>query len=116
VIVGYRPVLYRTRNGRKADIIMGRSRAIGGMTPGKWLSPFYDTGRRFLGCSPETLDSLVAVGAVAEMRASNTVAFVSPMGQVMHQATYRGYHRGKITKWVNRYNGRSVQAGTQARR
>jgi hypothetical protein len=81
------------------------------MTPGKWLSPFYDTGRRFLGCSPETLDRLVQGGAIAEMRSGNTIAFVDPAGRVVHQATYRFYHRGKLGKWANKFNGRSMQAG-----
>jgi hypothetical protein len=92
---------------------MARSRAVRGITPAKWVSPFYDTGRRFLGVSPQTLDGLVAAGAVAEMRASNTVAFIDPAGRVQHQATYRGWHRGKITKWVNKFNERARQGAVQ---
>jgi hypothetical protein len=94
---------------------MTRSRAVAGLTPGKWLNPFYDTGRRMLGCSPQTLDGLVQAGAVAEMRASNTVAFLDPAGRVVHQATYRFYRRGKITRWVNKFNERARRAAVQQR-
>jgi len=94
---------------------MGRSRAVRGITPAKYFSPFYDTGRRFLGCSPETLDRLIAADVTAEMRAGNLLVFTDPAGRLMHQASYRFWHRGKVTRWAGKFNGKTMQARMQPR-
>ncbi|HXL87803.1 MAG TPA: hypothetical protein VN969_02275 [Streptosporangiaceae bacterium] len=85
---------------------MPRSHAVGGMTVAKYFSPFYDVGRRFIGVSPEMIDQMLADGVRAEMSAGNLINF-GRGGQIVHQATYRGHHRGKVTSWVGKFNGRT---------
>ena len=42
-----------------------RSRAVRGMTAGKYFSPFYDKARRFTSLSPATVDAYLAAGGSA---------------------------------------------------
>lgn len=82
-----------------------KSTALRGLTPGKWLSPFYDTARRFLGISPATVDAYLAKGATARME-GKVITLSAPDG-TQHVATVRAMHRSKAAAWVNKFNERS---------
>jgi hypothetical protein len=84
---------------------MSKSTAVRGLTFSKWLSPFYDTARRFLGISPATVDAYLAKGATAKMD-GNVIALAAPDG-AQHVATVRAWHKSKAAAWVNKFNERS---------
>jgi hypothetical protein len=83
-----------------------KSSAIKGMSLGKFLNPFYDTARRFLGLSPATVDEYLSQGATAALESNNVVTLTTPDGKV-HTVTARSWHRGKAASWINDFNERS---------
>jgi hypothetical protein len=82
-----------------------RSTAVKGLTPGKWVSPFYDTGRRFLGFSPATVDSYIAAHGTAS-QAGRVVTLTAP-GLPAHTGSVRVGHTAKASRWVNHFNERA---------
>ena len=91
---------------------MSRATAVGGMTPRKYVSRFYDTARRMIGFSPATVDDCLRLHARAAM-AGNVVTLTGPGGTVV-TGTFRFYHRGRAGRWVNEFNRRAAQQQEQA--
>lgn len=94
---------YRTAKRRKA--IAMKSSALKGTTPAKFVSPFYDTARRFIGISPAIVDAYLKARATARID-HNIVTLEDPQGR-QHTASFHSIHRGKIAAWVNKFNDKS---------
>jgi hypothetical protein len=77
-----------------------------GITPTKFLSTYYDVARRYLGISPATVDQYTGLHATARIE-ENTVTLTAPDGR-QHVGTFRSMHRGKVGRWVNKFNERAA--------
>jgi hypothetical protein len=84
-----------------------KSRALRGLTPGKYFSPFYDFGRRFLGFSPATLDEYLEARGSADLDGHNVVLSHDGCKIYGHVGVA---HRAHAAKWVNQFNQRSQAA------
>jgi hypothetical protein len=82
-----------------------KSLALRGLTPGKWVSPFYDFGRRFLGFSPATLDEYMEAHGTADFDGRAVV--LSHDGQKVYGHVGVA-HRAHAAKWVNQFNERAA--------
>lgn len=87
---------------------MRKSGAVRGLTVGKYFDRFYDTGRRFIGFSPATVDEYLSAGAMASLDA-HVVTLRKPDG-TSHVGTFR-LHSTKIARWVNDLNERARGQG-----
>lgn len=83
-----------------------RTGAVRGMTPGKFMSPFYDHARRFAGLSPATVDTYLGAHGTAVIGAGGIIT-LSAEGMQPHVANVAPQHRAVMTKWVNDFNARS---------
>jgi hypothetical protein len=86
-----------------------KSTALGGLTPAKWINPFYDTARRFIGFSPATVDQYLAAGGTAAV--AGRVVTLTAEGLPTKTGSVRLGHQGKLTRWADKFNERSAAAG-----
>lgn len=85
---------------------MTRPAALEGITPVKFVSPFYATARRYIGISAVTVDAWLRAKATARIE-GDMVTLEDSAGR-LHIGSFLFTHRGRIAKWVDQFNARSA--------
>lgn len=85
-----------------------RARAVRGMTPGRYFSPFYDRARRLAGLSPATVDAYLAARGTASISAGGIITLTAQR-LPPHYGNVRPRHVLAMTGWVNDFNARSAR-------